>query len=329
MAYPLKVVDYSDPQKLKLHVYVVGYPVEGESILVIVAEDNKPLLTLVTDCYEDKDKYNHVAAILREDWNTPSLDAFIWTHPHKDHSLGIITLVNQFDSERKAHIVAATNVVGFQNYKDIWVDGAEIQKFLLDQYPPKTFQYHFQEYDPYEDCKLEFLLKGRNPQCPDINLTLDFVAPVASLVARYMHNKKCKPNKGSLAFLLSINGIDVFMGGDLDEECVPFIDEDVYSHVNLIKIPHHGSEHTGDIHLKFGMNECDEVHAASTVFTKCRDPKDQILRGYFDNGVTVHCTGPRPGNIPVDGYGCLHYQYSIATSRLESLMVTGNTYSYP
>lgn len=329
MARPLKTTSYTDPHKLKLHLYVVGYPVEGESILIVVSEDNKALLSIVTDCYEGDGKYNHIAAILRDKWNTPLLDAFIWTHPHKDHSLGLLTLVDQFDSGHQAHIIAAKNVVGLGNYSDVWSEAANIQKELLKRYPPHSFQYHFKGYDPFEDCKFSFLLKGKNPESPDLTLSLDFFAPVGALVAQQMNTKQCKPNKGSLAFLLSINCIDVFMGGDLDEICVPLIDNNVYTHVNFIKIPHHGSEHTGKIHLKFGMNICNEVHAATTVYTRSRDPKSEILQGYLDYGYTVHCTGPELGKQPLEVYGCLHYTYDISTSQFESLDRTPNTYQFP
>ena len=330
MAFPLKKIPYSDHKALKLHVYVVGYPTEGESILFIIAEANKALLTIVTDCYEDGQNYNHVSTILCNEWESASIDAFVWTHPHKDHSQGIISLLDKYDGKRQAHIIAATNVVGFQNYPgDIWDEAKNIQDYLFKHYPPSSFQYHYKDYDPYEDCTYAFLLYGENPEeCPPLNVTLDFVAPVGALVAKQMSNQHFKPNKGSLAFIFSINTINIFMGGDLDEICVPLIKEEVFHHVNLIKIPHHGSEKTGDIHLKFGMNECEDVHAATTIYKRSHDPKDLILKGYVNNGATVHCTGPKTSVIPTEPYGCLHYIYDISMSRLESLLKSTNVYQF-
>ncbi|MCH5228241.1 MAG: hypothetical protein J1F16_10600 [Muribaculaceae bacterium] len=329
MSHPLKKIPYSDPTALKLHVYVVGYPIEGESILFVISEDDKAILTIVTDCYEDDDNYNHVSSILSDEWNYASIDAFIWTHPHKDHSQGIITLLDKHDKERKAHIIATANVVGFQNYpKDIWKGAKNIQDYLLKYYPPESFQYHFKSYDPYEDCTSEFLLYGENPKCPPLNITLDFVAPVGSLVAKQMNNTHFKPNKGSLVFIFSINMINVFMGGDLDEIFVPLIREDIFSHINLIKIPHHGSEKTGNIHLKFGMNECENVHAVTTICKRSQDPKETILKGYLNNDVTIHCTGPNTSDAPKESYGCVHYIFDISMSRLETLHKSSNVYQF-
>ncbi len=325
MAFPLKTVRYHDMHKLRLHVYVVGYPAEGESILVVVAEDTKPLLIIVTDCYETADGYNHVSEILRTEWGSPSLDAFIWTHPHKDHSLGILTLIDKHDKKHEGYVISPTNMVGLQHYKGPWEESSQILRALLKNYPIESYQYYFRGLDP-QVGPLQFRLTAANG--PVLNLDLYFVAPPPALVARYMGNKTCPANKGSLAFLLSINGIDVFMGGDLDEECVRYISNDVYRHVNLIKIPHHGSEHTGDIHKKFGLNSCDDPCAATTVFSKCKDPKDKILKGYVDGGCIVHCTGPAPGQAPQEVFGCLHYIYNLASSTLEDLRGSANTYQF-
>lgn len=327
MASPLKSAEYQDKLKLRLHVYVVGYPSEGESILVVVAEDNKPLLTIVTDCYETSAGYNHVSEILKTEWQNPALDAFIWTHPHRDHSLGILTLIAKHDQKHEGYVISPTNMVGLQNYegKGPWKDAALILKKLLKKYYKKDYHYYFRGWDPQTD-PLQFLLYSKNG--PRLNLNLDFVAPHPAVVALQMGNSTCPPNKGSLAFVISINGIDIFMGGDLDKACVKYIRDDVYRHVNLIKIPHHGSEHTADIHKKFGMNTCDEPHAATTVFSKSQDPKVKILKGYLNEGCTVHCTGPAPGQSPQEDFGCLHYIYDLASSTLETLRCSANTYQF-
>lgn len=326
MSQPYKKILYSDPLKLKLHVYVVGYPVEGESILVIVAEEDKALLTIVTDCYEASPAYNHVSNILNKEWNSAPLNAFVWTHPHKDHSLGIKSFVENHDKERETHIIGVTNSVGYANYPDVWNEAAGIQKYLLNRYAPQ--HYHFKHYDPYEDCRCEFLLTSNGIDNPDLNVALDFVAPPPAIVAGKMNNKNCIPNTGSLAYLLSVNGVAVFMGGDLDEVNVPYIDDEVFKHVNLVKIPHHGSEHTGDIHLKFGLNDCDKYHAVTTVFVRSSDPKASILQGYVDCGAIVHCTGPLPSQNPVEPYGCLHYVYNLASSSLEKFEKSANAYQF-
>lgn len=323
---PFKTIPYSTPTELRLHVYVAGYPCEGESILALIAQGDEPLLAIVTDCYNNKG-YNHISHILRTEWNNHSVDTFIWTHPHSDHSKGIIPFIENHDSAHDGHIIAATNVVGFDKHPDIWNEALPIQKHLLDKYSDvKSDKYHFVSYDSYRDCSFGYMLNGDSPDCPPIDVTLDFKAPIASVVASKMNNKNCLPNVGSIVYLLSVNGVDVFMGGDLDESIVPYLEDDIFQHVNLIKIPHHGSEKTGDIHLKFGMNKCEQIHAATTVFTKCQDPKLHILEGYARNRAMVHCTGPKQGTSPDSMYGCIHYTYNLYTSQFDSIDLSGNAY---
>lgn len=322
---PVKTAVYTDPFQLRLHIYVVGYPAEGESILIVVSEGKRALLTIVTDCYMTLEGYNHVSEILTTDWNSPSLDAFIWTHPHNDHSKGIMAFLDKHDKKRLAQIISAENSIGYDKHPDTR-NYSVIQKYLIRKYAAK--QYSFMAYDPYRDCTLNFLLKGNTSDLPSIPFSLDFCAPLAVNGAISSYNKYQKPNKTSLAFKVSVNNVDVFMGGDLDEICVPYIEEGIFQHVNLIKIPHHGSEKTGEIHLRFKANTCEEVHAASTVFTKSKDPKEKILKGYADKGATVHCTGPKAGDAPVENYGCLHYVYDLSNSKFENLFCSKNAYQF-
>lgn len=128
---PFKKIPYSVGSAMRLHIYVVGYPCEGESILTVVAQGDDPLLAIVTDCYSDTDGYNHISEILKNRWKNHSVDAFIWTHPHADHSKGIIPFIEAHDSNHEGHVIVATNVVGLNKYPDIWSGALPAQRHLL------------------------------------------------------------------------------------------------------------------------------------------------------------------------------------------------------
>lgn len=332
MQKPLKAVPYYDSTQLRLHVYVVGYPSQGESILMVISEGDRPLVVIVTDCYEISQNYNHVSQILIEDWNSAPLDVFVWTHPHEDHSKGIPAFLSLNDKGNAAHIVMPTNMAGLKKRKDMCNDAKTAEAHILKNYvkAPDT-KCHYIDSDLYADNARSIKLKGSNDR-PDINVVMSPLSPIGALAARTLNESQTKHNKGSIVYMLSVNGIDIFMGGDIDPVSVPYIDEDVFHHVNLIKIPHHGSRDTGNIHKKFGMNQCDEVYAATTMYDGQHDPKVEILTGYAANGTTVHCTGPdrlkENPKAASHAYGVVHYTYNINTARLLKVELIGNAYRY-
>lgn len=97
--YPLKVENLCN---LHLDIHTIGYPEEGESLLTLLCDANRVLFTVLTDCYEE-DGYNHVASLMQK-LDICQIDAFIWTHPDKDHSVGIPKILSKYDPDKKAQI---------------------------------------------------------------------------------------------------------------------------------------------------------------------------------------------------------------------------------
>lgn len=323
---PLKCVKYSKFEDLKLHVYVVGYPSKGESILLILAENEKPLISIVTDCFE-LSGYNHVSEILNS-WGMPDIELFVWTHPHEDHSVGIKKFFEKHDKNSVSHIMMPDNFVDANNnhqYKEAATDSYE---YLQSKYNSnKVYNYHPVHYDSFSDCVFKYRLEKAGNNKEAYNLEITILGPIAGLTARNADNHK-NDNKFSIVYKLSVNGLNLFMGGDMDKSSLSLIDEDHFKEIHFVKIPHHASRNIKDLAKKFGQNMAPQRNAVSTVYSSGNLPDEEVLNDYCSVMDEVDCTGPKKDTNPDNNYGCVHLIYDVAHARRLEIFKDGNAYEH-
>lgn len=68
----------------------------------MICDGGQALFTVLTDCYGTKD-YNHIHHVMQMA-HTNRIDAFIWTHPDKDHSVDIPAILGKYDPGSKAQV---------------------------------------------------------------------------------------------------------------------------------------------------------------------------------------------------------------------------------
>lgn len=301
-----KIIRVEHSDDIDILIYVVGYPNEGESIVFSVCDKGTAVVTIVTDCYVS-DGYNHTIKVLEEN-HIDQIDAFVWTHPDRDHSIGIIDLITGFDSERKSKVFVPNSFNGNQDY-EVCEESAEAIAFLM------------KEYDSNRNYDLNFvsLNKGETPRSlyrikiietssgNEVEISLKFLSPNSALVER--RNGKDKDfdlNDLSLVYVLDINGFNYLFTGDLINQSVQFIDADDLINTNFIKIPHHGSDSTNKLIGLLASNDLGNVVSVSTVFSPKSDPKPEILKAYQTFSTKVCCTGSGEHN-----YGCVKSTFDI------------------
>lgn len=104
-----KVLRIENFANLYLQIFTIGYPDEGESVITMLFDKSTPLLTIVTDCYCTT--LCHAVKKILEKYGNPHIDAFVWTHPHEDHSLGIQDLLDANDPGRTTRIFLSDGVM--------------------------------------------------------------------------------------------------------------------------------------------------------------------------------------------------------------------------
>lgn len=317
------VVHVEHFDNLDILVYAIGYPKEGESIVLLVRDNNNIIFTIVTDSYV-YDGCNHTKEVLHNH-DIKQINAFVWTHPDHDHSLGIVDLLKTFDVERKSKIFIPNTFNGGQDYT-VCAESADTIAYLMKEYNcQRQYNLNFISLNTGETPRNLYRINIiENTTGHDIVVSLKFLAPNSVLIERRDGTvEDFNLNDLSLVYVLNINGFNYLFTGDLINQSVQFIDPDDLTNTNYIKIPHHGSDSTNKFIKILSQNELEEAISVCTVFAKDNDPKPYILKGYQNFSKEVYCTGTGDKT-----YGCVKTIFNINGSLKTEPELLGNAYVF-
>jgi len=285
---------------LRLRVFTIGYPVMGESILVLLCNGDEVLFTAITDCYcIDKGEgviYNHIDTILSR-FNIEQIDVFIWTHPDKDHSLGIENVLNCYDKQHKAEIFIPEGLIDQRKIEgSLCEDSCTAIDFLYSNYSNKNSQrtkrrIHTVSVDDHEVRDLLLLEIYADGELLPLTCKYRFVLPYAEFSNHAnFWDMEMEHNLMSIVYSIEINGRNYLFTGDLLDDGTRMMSEEVFARINYIKIPHHGSEHSKEFQYKVKHFCAGGIIATTTRFNNSKDPKESTLMAYRDMGEVYYIT---------------------------------------
>lgn len=311
-----EVVYVNDFEDLTAHVYTIGYPVEGEAILFVLCNKGNPIFTSLTDCYVS-DGYNHVEKVISSLGNH-GIDAFFWTHPDSDHSIGIRDVLDKFDEGKMAHIFLPASFDSKDAY-DVSDDAKKSLVYLYENYNSgRRYRMHHACVTEGECRSLFYFdimeLKSRGV----IRCDFKCMAPVDAIVARRKYSgAKDKTNDLSIVYTIEINGCKFLFTGDMTNQTVQFIDGGYLRNVNMIKIPHHASDEPKNFIRLLSGNNIREIVSVTTRKSP-NLPVQSVVNAYKGLEHEVYYTGSG-----TDKYGCVEYCMNIK-SMLHEVACTGN-----
>lgn len=305
---------------LVLEVHTVGYPEQGESIVTLLKDGAKVLLTVITDSYKI-DNTDEVKQILEENGH-PSVDIFIWTHPDEDHSVGIETLLDEFDGDHKAIVYMPANMTC---------------NIMSCKAAKNAFDYLMNNYNTGHRYQLRPIVTVDNQVATQssfevherlTNRTITgnfiFLLPDTSLTMRRNYNGAKNAgdmNDFSLVYVLELNGVHYFFGGDMTKQSIQFIERkdcSYFENIRFVKIPHHGSSDSltlADMLIPF---QPKKTVATTTVF-KATHPYKEVLDKYAEK--CEHISSTDRGN---DGYGSIRLDFNINRMQVPIPVCKGN-----
>lgn len=311
-----EVVCVDDFEDLTAHVFTIGYPVEGEAILFVLCNKVKPVFTSLTDCYVS-DGYNHVEKIVSSLGNH-GIDAFFWTHPDSDHSMGIRDVLDKFDEGNVAHIFLPASFDSKDAY-DVSDEAKMSLEYLYKNYnSARRYRMHHACVTEGECRSLFYFdimeLKSRSV----IRCDFKCIAPVDAIVARRKYaGAKDKTNDLSIVYTIEINGCKLLFTGDMTNQTVQFIDGGYLQDVNMIKIPHHASDEPKNFNKLLFRNNITEIVSVTTRKSP-NLPVQSVINDYKSLNHEVYYTG-----CGADKYGCIEYCLRVK-SLLHEVAFTGN-----
>lgn len=299
---------------LSLRIYTIGYPEMGESILVLLCDGESVLFSVLTDCYsidETDGVYNHVHSIL-ENYKISQIDAFIWTHPDRDHSVGIENTLNLYDKIHQAEIFIPEGLIFKGKIGDSFCEEAcHAIAFIYSHYSDKGSKMskrhiHTVSTDAPETRDLISFDIYADDEDEPMKCKFHFVLPdSASCNHANYWDMELEHNTMSIVYFIELRGRKYLFTGDLMDGGARKIEKEFFSKINYIKIPHHGSCHSEKF-LGMVTNEYykDDSHhwLTSTVtrFNRSNDPKDRILKMYSKLGDVFHITNDKTNKV-----GCI------------------------
>lgn len=262
-------------QKLLCQIYILGSPAEGESILFIVYGDDQIIYSCITDSFTFDD-INIPKSILQKQGLDHVTEIF-WTHPHDDHSDGLIELIESFKPE---YVYIPSDLLKLPDKIP------QISKGTLDTI--NTYHSCDGRYG-YQPCIVDIgtnytvLKKSLTVSGKEIPFCIYTIAPAIGKVRRdVITDNYSRLNDFSIAISIVIGDFSLLLTGDIQDQMIKYVSNDLEEILytpNLLKIPHHGSSGSLDIMTLFDHSIPIDV-AVTTSKKSSHLPKTDALDYY-------------------------------------------------
>ena len=308
-------------QNLQLHVHVIGYYPLGECILIVLYDkaDNVVVKSILVDCYVGNIGKDQLSKKLNEygiSSDNP-LDMIIWTHPDQDHSKGIGIIAQQFTGKNTYMVLPD----GF-SFKMPWKAGiiSSIQLLLArgrTGFTMERVNTSTHRKNPDEYMSLQFDDGVMKP----IECSIEILTPNGAQVIRKVDGKKKLHNNDiSISMIVHCGDLDLYLGGDVENDAIKVVPDYKMSKVCFVKIPHHASDTSIELcdvinrnnELKKSNNEyLIDITAVSTCYQLGRNrlPQEEVLRIYKSFTKEIYLTDNKQQRV--DGYGICSFVYDV------------------
>lgn len=300
-----------DYLSLRLHVYVIGYSDQGESIVVLFTDKmDNVYYTIVIDSYAKAD-LNKTVEILQYH-KISHIDLLCWSHPDKDHTIGIDKLISEFCNDESFILVPfglEGNDNDFVNYNR---DDKEIitRIFNLNSSRHKAFKVVGCNEDGFSQVtgfNFSQLLEDPLPvRIFALSPHMEYIQDAKLRRQKGMNTNHIHKNDYSISLCLKIADDYYFhYCSDIENRTINHIYPDFFSKATFVKIPHHSSKGSDKL-LQLLPNK--DLISCTTIYAANNLPNDEILAQYKKRSKTLHSTGASRIN---SDFGMIEYNFDL------------------
>ncbi len=285
----------------------------GESIVLLLCNGGDVLFTVLTDCYcqsTSGEFYNHLETLFVRH-GIKKIDAFIWTHPDKDHSMDIERMLTRYDSDHTAEIFIPNGLVhGRDSYCE---EARQAVEYIYEHYSSKGSRTEKRHIHTVSTENKEV----RNLLCVDIfaddmlkpiTCKFRFVLPNTEHCAHAEYwDMELKPNLMSIVYSVELNGRNYVFTGDLVDAGTKKMGSEILTRMNYLKIPHHGSDQSNEFLTLIRQQKFNHLISTVTRFNPKGDPKDPVICAYSDFGTVYFIT-----DKTIEKSGCIETVVDVA-----------------
>lgn len=315
-----------DCRKILLNISVIGYDKKGESVLAWITDeseqkpDRKVKYSMVIDCWQEDIKLDNASNItlnktldILQSYNINHIDLLCWTHPHDDHFMGLLEVVNSGRCNSKTKFIVPSKLE----------DNATLLQ--LSQYENDILKsmhsYHNRFNWPVSEVSIA---KEKGVQDIDdilfsdelmntFTVNIDCLAPYSNFISDLIDRKKnglvkdIEMNDFSVALNMKVGPYDFNFCGDIEDKMARKIKASCFLHNTFIKVPHH----TGNsAQLVEKLIEPDKTTlACTTIYQAGGDPNPTLVKEYKKSCHSIYSTGEYlSGDYH---YGIVHYTFDL------------------
>lgn len=294
----------SNRRNLLVKVFVFGYPLRGESILVLFVDkqNNKVLYSIVIDSFKYRGVNKTVDIMSSIGLEKQKIDMLIWSHPDYDHTYGIDSILNNY-CDADTMVVLPLNINGKDWHKVSYNrDDKKIMQDIINLTKGKKFSHETISVCRCPQGIIEIVFFD---DLEDLPVKISALSPHGRLVNGYLNGspKKIHKNALSLSIMIEVGEHKFLFMSDIENAEISEINSKFVKDPVFIKIPHHTSK-TSILLLKKIIESSDErpYISCTTVYRRHKLPEEELLGYYKGISYQVDCTGFAVGNEKVFGY---------------------------
>ena len=302
--------------QLRVHVYLIGYADQGESIVFILKEGTDNVLySIVVDSYEIGDT-NKTKELLKS-----PIDILCWTHPDADHSVGLDKIISGYCNKNSMVLLpyGLEEGVKIKNLGD--VEPVINQVFDLGNRrakPVYSVSAHQRQYDPIDSFQITDDYGGT------INVTIRALAPNREYIFEKIHsNGEVEKNTLSIVLTVNVGPYRFLLTGDVEDMMISKMAKEEYQNPIWVKIPHHASNSSLTLLDYLLTGDSPQVLSGTTVKKASSLPNEDVVKAYLNICEQVNSTGDIREE-PKENYGMVSYCYDLFGERTVRVHCEGN-----
>lgn len=315
-----QVFHISDLGQLRVLVFLIGYVDQGESIIVLLKDGEGPsLYCIVVDSYEI-DGLNKTAEILRR-LGVEHINLLCWSHPDKDHSVGLETLIAGF-CNKESIILLPFGLVERVPIRDLGDVAPVISRvFQLGTQrtkPVYSVSSHLRSYDPVASFSIT------DDFSHEAEIRIRALAPNNEFILDKIHgNEEVDKNTLSIFLSVDIGPYRFLLTGDAEDMMIGKIAPQDYQDPVWVKIPHHASYSSISLLNFLLTGNYPQVLSGTTIKKTSSLPNENVLKSYMAICEQVNATGSLKQK-PLDKFGIVSYSFDLFGKRVVKIHCEGN-----
>lgn len=268
---------------LKCRIFVLGASSEGECIYFEIYDQNEIIYSCITDSFL-VNQINVPLSFAKEHSITNVKDVF-WSHPHDDHSLGLLEIIEEFKPE---NVYVPADLIELPAV--ITTGSSQVLKGVNEL---KGYDARRKYNCNVTEVSTNTIILEENLHVNDkiIPLAITAFAPVSGKTRKNVINADYNHlNDYSISISVVVGDFSFMLTGDLQDRIVRFIKEEYQRDLatpNLLKVPHHGSKDSLAL-LNLFEDGFDIDVSVCTVKKSSGLPRKESIEVYSQNSTRLY-----------------------------------------